>query len=198
MEFDALTAGVKPGGLNNKNAIKILVCYIVDMVKAPITQEQLERSIVITELANLFEFGDALSRLEKQQLLNFTDGAYTITKSGHEVADSLHTQLPFTVREQAYKAAVNCLEYSRIKAFTDVDVKEAQGGGFNVYCTLKDEFSVIFETTMFFPEKHMADYAKKRFFNGATKIYKCMLAALTGDYSMFADACEDLKKIEKS
>ena len=32
MEFDALTAGVKPGGLRSKQDIKLLICYLLSSI----------------------------------------------------------------------------------------------------------------------------------------------------------------------
>ena len=32
MEYDALSAGVEPGGLTNRTDIKVLICYIIKSI----------------------------------------------------------------------------------------------------------------------------------------------------------------------
>ena len=37
MEYDAFTGGVAPGGLRSKSDIRILICYMLKSVNAPLT-----------------------------------------------------------------------------------------------------------------------------------------------------------------
>ncbi len=195
--FDAMTAGVKPGGLNSKHTIRVLLCYVINSVNKPITQEQLHRAIVATELANLFEFGDALSRLELGNLINKDEvGGYTITNDGKTVAETLHTEIPITVREQAYNAAINCLEYSKLLKDSVVDIKRTQNGDYAVSCKLFDNDNEIMSLTLGVAEPELAEYIKKRIFNNSKKLYSCMLAALTGSPGLFKEAVEKLNEAD--
>ena len=54
MRRDAFTGGVDPGGLWVQNDIRILICYILDSVQAPLSQEDLSRSVQGRGLANYF------------------------------------------------------------------------------------------------------------------------------------------------
>ena len=55
MEFDAFTAGIEPGGLRTKNDIRIMVCYILNSVKAPLSKENILNILQEKGLANYFE-----------------------------------------------------------------------------------------------------------------------------------------------
>ena len=52
MRRDAFTGGVDPGGLWVQNDIRILICYILDSVQAPLSQEDLSRIVQGRGLAN--------------------------------------------------------------------------------------------------------------------------------------------------
>ena len=45
MKQDAFSAGVEPGGLWHKNDIRILLCYILASVGAPLSRQDLSRII---------------------------------------------------------------------------------------------------------------------------------------------------------
>ena len=55
MKQDAFSAGVEPGGLWHKNDIRILLCYILASVGAPLSRQDLSRIIQEKGLANYFE-----------------------------------------------------------------------------------------------------------------------------------------------
>ena len=63
MANNAFTAGVKPGGLNNSAEIRILLCYLIQNVPEPLSQEEIERALLGEELVNYFELASALSQL---------------------------------------------------------------------------------------------------------------------------------------
>ncbi len=196
LDFDAMTAGVKPGGLNSKHTIRVLMCYLIDSVKEPITQYQLERAMVENELVNFFEIGDALSRLEKSNLIVKSDGGgYTVTSDGHMVAQSLHDEIPLTVREQAYKAAINCMQYTKLAEYTRVSVKKTEQNDYLVACKIMDGEIEIFSVSMTVDEEELADFIEKRVFNKGKEIYQCMLATLTGSPGLYGEAMKVLKEM---
>ena len=44
MEYDAFIGGIEPGGLRNKNEIRILLCYLVNSIGAPLSRESRSQS----------------------------------------------------------------------------------------------------------------------------------------------------------
>ena len=57
MRQDAFTGGVDPGGLWNQNDIRILLCYILSSVNAPLSGQDLSEILQRKALANYFEAG---------------------------------------------------------------------------------------------------------------------------------------------
>lgn len=106
MRQDAFTGGVEPGGLWNKNDIRILLCYLLASVDAPLSGEDIEKIVQERSLANYFEVRDALAALEQLgNVARVAEGLYTVTQAGREIADSLDATLPLSVRDKALEAA---------------------------------------------------------------------------------------------
>ena len=61
MENDTFTGGVGPGGLRTKNDIRVLLCYLLASVSAPLRQDDILSILQEYNLANYFEIMDALS-----------------------------------------------------------------------------------------------------------------------------------------
>ena len=78
MRQDAFTGGVEPGGLWNKNDIRILLCYLLASVDAPLSGEDIEKIVQERSLANYFEVRDALAALEQLgNVARVAEGLYT-------------------------------------------------------------------------------------------------------------------------
>ena len=98
MEYDAFTGGVAPGGLRSKSDIRILICYMLKSVNAPLSGDDIIKVLQEKSLANYFEASDALSALVS--LGNVTreeDNTYVLTKRGKSVADDLEQLIPSSV-----------------------------------------------------------------------------------------------------
>ena len=85
MQNDAFTAGVEPGGLQSKDEIRILLCYLLTSVGVPLHKEAILQSVQANGLANYFEVTDALEALcENGNLTRGKDGAYCATEQARE------------------------------------------------------------------------------------------------------------------
>ena len=111
----AFSAGVRFGGLTDRTEIKILICYLLTGAKQPLTEQQIVDTIIGQQLVNYFELLDALSHLAEQKLIYEIDGMYSITEDGKEISRQLEKVLPFSVRERAYKAVIEVLQYDALK-----------------------------------------------------------------------------------
>ena len=106
MEFDAFDEGIELGGLRNRDEIRLLICYILRAVDAPISKQNLNDSMLQDGLANYFEINQAISELLKNGTIDMDidengEELLTATEKGKDIADTLETSLPKTVREKA-------------------------------------------------------------------------------------------------
>ena len=71
MEYDAFSAGVEPGGLRNRNEIKVLIAFLIENLERSLSKRQLFTVIQQEGLANYFEASQALSELMSGGIVDF-------------------------------------------------------------------------------------------------------------------------------
>ena len=60
MEYDAIVAGVEPGGINNAQQVRILVGYLLRSVGQPVERRLLPELLQHWGIANFFEVTQAI------------------------------------------------------------------------------------------------------------------------------------------
>lgn len=181
MDKDAFTGGVDPGGLWTKNDIRILLCYILDSVDAPLSAGDISGIMQGKALANYFETGDALAGLEAAGHIRSTPEGYVIAPTGREIARGLDTGLPLAVRDKALEAAVSLLARARAKRENRVETEDLPNG-----CRVKCAISGggggdLMELGLYVPDRAQARVIEEHFYEDPQGVYQLLLAALTGD-----------------
>ena len=190
----AFSAGVRFGGLTDRTEIKILICYLLTEAKQPLSEQQIIDTVIGQQLVNYFELLDALSHLSEQQLISEKDGMYTITDDGIEISRQLEKALPFSVRERAYKAVIEILQYETLKRQNKTRITAVDGGGFNLNCTIEDENFVLFSCDIFMPNEKSALLAQESFIKHGQDIFRCVLGITTGNPQMYKEFLENPDK----
>ena len=177
MDKDAFTGGVDPGGLWTKNDIRILICYILASVNAPLTGEDISGIMQGKALANYFETGDALAGLEGLGHISSTPEGYVIEPTGREIALSLDTGLPLAVRDKALAAAVSLLARARAKRENRVETEDLENG-----CVISGgDGGDLMELGLYVADRAQARVIEENFYKDPEGVYQLLLAALTGD-----------------
>lgn len=193
MKQDAFSAGVEPGGLWHKNDIRILLCYILASVNAPLSRQDLTRIIQEKGLANYFEVEDALASLLTQgNIAQDQEGCCTVTPAGREIADSLDATLPLSVRDKALEAAFTLLAQAKAQRENRVDLTKTKRG-YQITCHISDGEMDLMAISLYVPDKAQAKMVRERFYRDPEGVYKLVLASLTGDTGL---AREYLRKHE--
>ncbi|MBR1810406.1 MAG: DUF4364 family protein [Clostridia bacterium] len=129
--YDALREGVEPGGMLNKNGIRLLVCYLLKSLDHPVSREVINGGLCGSGLANYFEVGSALGALCDKGLVAVSDGeteTYTVTTEGAAVAAELERDLPRSVRRKAVESAAYFETAERRRRENSVTVRDSAGG----------------------------------------------------------------------
>lgn len=189
----AFSAGVRFGGLYDKTEIKILICYLLSGIKQPLTNQQLIDTIIGQQLVNYFELQDALSHLLEQKLIKEENGAYSITAEGAEISDQLEKVLPFSVRERAYKALIELLQYEALKRQNKTSITPLKNGGYNLNCTISDDEFVVFSFDLYMPDEKSVLTAQEGFIRHGQDIFKCVLGITTENAKMYKDFLSKIK-----
>ena len=181
MKQDAFSAGVEPGGLWHKNDIRILLCYILASVNAPLSRQDLTRIIQEKGLANYFEVEDALASLLTQgNIAQDQEGRCTVTPAGREIADSLDATLPLSVRDKALEAAFTLLAQAKAQRENRVDLTKTKRG-YQITCHISDGEMDLMAISLYVPDKAQAKMVREWFYRDPEGVYKLVLASLTGD-----------------
>lgn len=181
MEQNAFTGGVEPGGLWNRNDIRILLCYILNSVNSPLSAESISQIVQSKALANYFEIGDALAALLKQGNVSVDEnGDYTVTETGREIAQSLDAALPLSVRDKALEAAVRLMADAKARRENRVDIAETDNG-YCVTCHISGGKMDLMSVSLYVPDRAQAEVVTQNFYRDPEGVYKLMLSSLTGD-----------------
>ncbi len=180
--YDAFTGGTVLGGLRTKNDIRILLCYILRSLDAPISKTDLNTVPVATALANFFEVNDALEALVSAGLASADardgDVYYTVTPSGREVADRLETELPRGVREKAVSAVIELI--SREKACRGTEARvEKLDRGYRAVLSVSDGDTLMMQTVLYTADSLQANSICERFQQHPEKLYAGIVDLLT-------------------
>ncbi|HHV33036.1 DUF4364 family protein [Caproiciproducens sp. LBM24188] len=193
MEFDAFTGGVEPGGLRTKNEIRILICYLLSSVNAPLSKEDILNIVQDNGFANYFEVTDALSELaehgniivsgEKKELCTASDTAKLIAKQ-------LDTALPHSVRDKAVAAAITLLAKAKREQENSVEILRDERG-YQVRCHISGGNLELMSFTLHVPDKFQANMVKEQFHNSPETVYRMMLALVTGNHDVAAEILKE-------
>ncbi|WP_322175851.1 DUF4364 family protein [Acutalibacter caecimuris] len=183
MERDAFTGGVDPGGLWSKNDIRVLVCYILASVNAPLSEEDICQVVQGRALANYFETADALAALAVSGHITGGPAGWSIAATGREIAADLDTGLPLAVRDKALEAALSLLAMARARRENQVDIAPAEKG-VRVTCRVLDGQGLeLMALSLFVPDMAQAQLVRENFYKNPNQLYKLTLSSLTGDMS---------------
>ena len=137
MDFDAFDAGIELGGLRNRDDIRLLVCYLLKSVDAPMTRQMLNDAMQEDGLANFFEVGQAIEELLKAGNITADvlqdEEVISVTEKGREAAELLQTSLPRTVREKAVNSAIRLTTRAKVERDNKIEVKKEDDGGYTIY-----------------------------------------------------------------
>ena len=176
-EFNAFEEGVSPGGLRNRNQIKLLIEYLADSLAEPLTADTAVESLTAHSLANYFEAVQAVDELVSNgSLLRDDNGTLMLTKIGSETLRELKSELPASVREVALNDAVEIQMRKRNEGITDVKIQPA-GDGFNVICRIFHKEETLMELTLRAEDFDQAERIRTVFLKDPEKIYNQIISS---------------------
>ncbi len=186
MDNNALTAGVRLGGLTDRTEIKILLCYLLSELKRPITQDQLIECVCGQELVNYFEMQSALQHLIDNKLIEETEKGFSVLPDGARVAKELESSVSATVKRYAYSMAVNLLKYEAMKKQNSYTISKIENG-YNLHCRIHDGRDTVFAMDILMPDEETARFAGEQFILNGRDMFSCVLGICTDSPSMYKE-----------
>ncbi len=182
MERDAVSAGVSEvGGLFSTTEIRILICYILSSIKKPVPGRMLADLLHYEGIANVFEVNDSIAALCDSghlEVYNKDEDTYVTTALGADVAETLKTSLPYSVKDRAYNAALRMV--SRFNNAKESDIKISREGNKTfITCSALDGTDAFMSVKLMVTDEEQAIYIKDKFINNPSKIYSSIIDLLT-------------------
>ena len=189
MDFDALTAGIEPGGLRSKNDIKLLICYMLTSSQTALSEDEIVSILQENGLANYFEITDAFSDLLAAGNLAVDEkepGSYRVTESGKLISEQLDISLPISVRERALSATLNLLARVRRENENKVSIQKTENG-YMVHCHVSGGDMDLMSFSLYVPDMLQARMVKRIFHRDPQRVYEGMLALVTGNNDLLRE-----------
>ncbi|MDR1253395.1 MAG: DUF4364 family protein [Oscillospiraceae bacterium] len=182
MDPNTFTAGIKPGGLRNKNDIKLLICYIFASVKSLISKDEIINVLQANSLANYFEATAAFSNLVENGHIECdkSENKYYITESGKLISEQLNFELPVSIREKALSAILNLIAQIRREKENKVAIEKIENG-YNVTYSISGGTANLISICIYVPDLMQANIVKKNFHENPEIFYKYIIALATNN-----------------
>ena len=144
--------------LTSAHRVRVLICYLLDRLKQPVTEEQLYEIAEESGVINYFYYSEALEGLLKNNSLTRTerDGKVYIepTEKGRFGADYFNDTVPLYFRKEILKAALSYFARLERESSADIDIAETVNG-----CEVRYLYAPDREQAELIREKIMLDPA---------------------------------------
>lgn len=194
MALDEFVAGVNPGGMQSKNDIKLLICYILSSISCGISKADIFSILQENKFANYFEASDAFSDLLENNNICCSDeslGIYTVTSSGKLISTQLDALLPLSVREHALSAALRVQARAKREKENNVTIEKIECG-YCVKCNISGGDIDLMSTTLYVPDMMQANMVKENFQKNPEILYSAILSILTNDKSLASEVLNNI------
>ena len=194
MDFDALTGGVEPGGLRVKNDIRLLICYLLSSINAPLSKQDIVQIMQENSLATYFEVMDSLAEMIQKgtidtvsfNQLNEKEDCVICNDITRNIAKQLDSTLPISVRDCAVSAAFKLLAKAKREKENHVDIIETKQG-YQVECHISGGEMDLMSFKIYVPDIYQARMVKEKFHENPQRIYSILLASVTDDKELLSE-----------
>lgn len=173
--------GIGIGPMTDKYDIKILICYLLNSIKTPLSKEQINFIFQDEQLVNYFSFCEALKDLIDSKHISSTKTesgeCYSLNQLGIDTAKTLERSLPTSLRDNVVKAAITLLARIKKERENQVDITPYENG-FMVLCVMHDGDFDLLRLDIFAPDMLQADRIKENFLTDPTKVYQGIVKLL--------------------
>lgn len=164
--------------------IKLLILYLLEKLKKPLSAEVLSEIILWDGSVNYFDFSAAFDHLTQTKALSVFDGEgsgrrYTLSSEGETILRCMGDSLSETLRDKALRSATRLLAYRNEGRIATATLSETDDG-FVLRCMIRDHDQVFLDLTLYPKSKNEAESFRFRFENNPEDLLRGVLAILSG------------------
>ncbi len=175
---------VKMASAMRDDEIKLLILYLLDQLKTPLSGEVLSEIVLWDGNINFFDFSAAFDALTQSRALLPLDGEgaktrYTLSPEGQEILRCMGESLSESIRYKALRSATRLLAYRNQGRSASATLSET-ADGFSLRCVIRDREEVFMDLTLYPKSRYEAESFKIRFENNPEDLLRGVLAILSG------------------
>lgn len=172
-------AGVSPGGIRDPYLVKILICYLLQRLEHPVTEEQLVEILTEEATVNYFLLSATFAELKKLGHVQLQGKGYVLTELGRDTAEKLAGELPVTLRERVLRNAGELAGRHRRDDETSVRIVE-NTDGFRVDFSFHDAELEFMKLSLYAPDREQAEQLRASLLRQYQELYTDLLGRLLG------------------
>ena len=173
--------GTAPGGITDTGDIKVLICYLLNNIRRPVTKAQLDEILSGSEMVNYFDYSQALGMLLESRDVFCEEGFYTVSERGAAYSDVLKSSLPFSVRDRVLARAFGLLRRIDVLAENDFTIEDC-GGQTYLVCNIRDKNgALLMASKISVGSAELAATLGRQFMKDPQKLYTAVFAVLSGE-----------------
>lgn len=161
--------------------LKLLICYVLSSLKAPLPGDDLCRTLSGDGIAGYFDLSDSVDELCRDGFLTLTEDGCFVTERGQQTASSFGLKLPATMRDRAVESCLRLMAARRQQSETPCEITPLPGGDFSVSLSVRDGADDLMKILLRVGDRAQADALVRRFQNDPMLTYTGVIALLTGD-----------------
>ena len=164
--------------LNSAHRVKVLICYLLDRLKQPVTEEQLYEIAVESGVVNYFYYAEALEGLlQNRSLVRAERNGKTYiepTEKARLGSDFFDETVPLYFRKEILKAALYYFARLARESSAAIDIAETDNGC-EVNCTIGDAGYDLMRVSLYAPDTEQAELIKEKIMLDPAEFYRRVL-----------------------
>ena len=186
--------GLEHDGIRDIEELKILICYVFERVNTPMNLDDILDVLLLTDIANYFEYVTAYNDLVKRENLILdkeNDNKYVLSHSGCLIANCLNDKVQKTTRDKVAGIALMLDKRKKVKKVHNVTINSTKNG-YYVSCNIKgEEETNLFSFTVFAPTYDEAVSIENNFLDNPLLVYEVMIATVTRNKTFIKNALNE-------
>ncbi len=151
--------------LNSAHDVKVLLCYLLEKLKEPVTEDQLYEIALDSGVINYFHYMEAIDSLTENHSISreVRDGETYIVleEKGRYGADYFNDTIPYYFRKHILRSAL--YYFSKRKHERDADIEIIpKNNGCEVDCRIKDADYDLMRLSLYAPDEEQAKFIKSK------------------------------------
>lgn len=163
--------------LNSVHSVKILLCYILEKLDRPITEEQLRLISEDSGVINYFYYSDALTELAENGSVINESGSITLTEKGRLGSEYFNRYIPLVFRKKLLRSAFGFFIREQNEQMCSCGVNELSDGC-KVTFKLSDGSRELINMDFFAPDMSQGELIAEKIRSNPSGAYKKILGYL--------------------